>query len=281
MLVLQEAEAAGATADARTVAEAEGAYARRIGRRADEFGVLAGMAEDKGLGRALREKMREELVATAYLRQAFSNELSVSDDLLRSTLEDVRRGDERARATNVVICALATNLWRRASGGEDFAKLADVYSQEEGREPGGDMGEQVTQEFFAGDAPGVWNVVSRLRPGEISPPLDTSEGLMVFKCIGRTESEQEGLSMRLARIVLYRALLYENYDPEFVRRSLAHERRGKVVQGIVDRQMARSEIVFTPEGEKILGERFAKGWRERFDRAHGRTASDGENKKKE
>ncbi len=79
--------------------------------------------------------------------------------------------------------ALASDLARRARGGEDFGDLARRHSQGPSKAGGGDLGR-----LNRGDlAPDLEKVAFGLAPGAVSDPIETSRGLVIFRCVEKTE----------------------------------------------------------------------------------------------
>src|SRR5213075_1428771 len=71
----------------------------------------------------------------------------------------------------------ATDVYQRAKAGEDFAKLAVAYSNSQTALEGGALGWRKGSELptFLTD------VVTRLKPGEVSEPLRTPTGFHIIK----------------------------------------------------------------------------------------------------
>lgn len=265
MLIGQAIREAGFEADGETLRVGRAKYAEKYGRGLDYAG-LRGKMEELGLGDALDVRFRAEARAEAYLKACFRDELTISDETVRKTIESMRRGDARAEATNAVICATATNVWRRAQAGEDFTALARSYGDPE--DDGwmmGDCSRADFAEFEREDEAGsksnpVWEAVSSLPEGGVTPPLDTPGGLMVYRRFPREGADASTVpTVRLGRIAFRRALKYEpeSYEPDFVRRSLEREARGKAVDGIVRRMAQTAEVVF-PNGDRGLPKGFSR-----------------------
>ncbi len=79
--------------------------------------------------------------------------------------------------------AEAEALRKRAAAGEDFASLARRYSQDEGNaQKGGDLGEFGRGELL----PALENAAFALKPGEVSPVVESPFGLHIIKLESKT-----------------------------------------------------------------------------------------------
>lgn len=103
---------------------------------------------------------------------------------LRHILIAIPEGDKDAEKAAL---QKATEIRRRIAAGEDFAKLAETYSDGAGSSEGGDIGwvshgsllKQIDQVAFG-----------KLNIGEVSEPIRTSAGLHIIKLEGREGGKQ-------------------------------------------------------------------------------------------
>jgi len=70
----------------------------------------------------------------------------------------------------------AKEIYRQAMTGQDFGKLAQKYSQEPLAKKGGDLGYMEYKDMV----PQLQKLVQRMKPGSVTPPLRSGEGLMMF-----------------------------------------------------------------------------------------------------
>lgn len=110
-----------------------------------------------------------------------------SDPNVRNLKNDKAQNDEQARKK-------IENLYARLRQGEDFAQLAQNYSEDpNSSQNGGDLG------FIAESALEKANVdlrkaVMALRPGEVTPVQKTGEGYRILKLITREPAGQRDLT---------------------------------------------------------------------------------------
>ena len=109
------------------------------------------------------------------------------DPNVRNLKNDKARDDEQARRK-------AQNLGQRLHQGEDFAMIAQNYSEDpNSSQNGGDLG------FFPESAldkanPELRKAINSLRPGEVTPVMHTTEGYRILKLITREPAGQRDLA---------------------------------------------------------------------------------------
>ncbi len=112
---------------------------------------------------------------------------SKPDPTVRNLKGDKATNDEQARKKILTLEA-------RARGGEDFAALAQNFSEDPNTAAnGGDLG-------FIGESsldkanPDLRKMVMSLSPGQVSPPIKTEEGYRVLKVISKEPAGQRELA---------------------------------------------------------------------------------------
>jgi len=82
----------------------------------------------------------------------------------------------------------------RLKSGEDFAMIAQNYSEDSNTAPnGGDLG-FVPDSAFEKTSPELRRMILGLKPGEISPVLPSTEGYRILKIISKEPSGQRELT---------------------------------------------------------------------------------------
>ena len=106
------------------------------------------------------------------------------------------------------------DIRKRALAGEDFATLADTYSQGPGAGQGGDLGY-----FKQGQmAKEIEEVAFALKPGEISQPFRTNVGVHLLKVEEHSSAGQQTLSAEVSEGIkrkLYNEALRQRYERWF------------------------------------------------------------------
>ncbi len=122
-----------------------------------------------------RITVREEEVKAYYRkhRKDFSRPLEVRlRDIFIPFPDNSFLGKEKARS-------LAMDIYERLKKGEDFASLAREFSKGPGRKEGGDIGYVKKGELD----PAIEEVAFKLKPGEISRPVETDEGIHILQAL--------------------------------------------------------------------------------------------------
>ncbi len=123
--------------------------------------------------------LERELMVNEYIRLNYSNDLVVTEQEIDKTIARITRYNANAKLTNEVQKAKARDLHLRAKNGEDFFQLADKYSEEPGKAPGGAMLATIEADF-AGDK-ALWVAASNLVDGAVSPVTEGMDGYYIFK----------------------------------------------------------------------------------------------------
>ncbi|MCI0691558.1 peptidylprolyl isomerase [candidate division KSB1 bacterium] len=96
--------------------------------------------------------------------------------------------NKATRADSDTVRSLAADILRRARSGEDFAQLAQIYSEDESnRDKGGDLG------FFKRSAmvKPFEDAAFAANPGDIVGPVQTTFGLHVIKVVAKKKENDE------------------------------------------------------------------------------------------
>jgi len=193
-----------------------------------------------------------DLLNQTYLQTTMATQLVVSAEEVSNQVAVTVAYNSRMALTNQLICAQASNVLARARAGADFSELADEYSQDDQKEPGGDIG-FCTASDFSLEAPSYWENIVSLRPGEVTDVMKTEDGFEIVKFLGEKEDvygDGSVIARHLARIVWRRAIIFDE-DYEFIKRELTRERRSEVV-GAAARRLRQKADVKYPCGEDVL-----------------------------
>ena len=236
-------------------------FERTFCKKGQTFADLEKLFKDESQTKRFHKMIALEAEQEAYCVSNYSNEYTVTSNAVMDAIAQAVKVNEYVPVTNAAIFASASNLVTRARAGEDFAKLADEYSQDEQKEAGGVMGE-CDESDFPLDAEKLWPILKEMKVGEISDVLDTEEGLCIFKCNKVVpESEKTGeFALDLSRIVLYKIMYYEIPTYEQCKRDFERESRQEVMGKILAK--ARGELkIELPQGASALPQSFIRSFR--------------------
>ncbi len=139
-------------------------------------------------GDELRKKA-DETVTQAYMKDYYQKNLGKFKEPEQIHLRTILIKADPSGGTKVWNEALkkTNDLAKRARGGEDFAKLAEKYSQDPYAKKGGDVGwTHVGSLFEEIDA-----AAETMKPGEISNPVMTIYGYHLIKLDGKKAAVQK------------------------------------------------------------------------------------------
>jgi peptidyl-prolyl cis-trans isomerase SurA len=141
-----------------------------------------------------REEIRRELILSLLRQRDVLQRISVTPREIEQFLEKQAKtpsaasefnvshiliavGQEASSAQQEAAAKRAEDVYQRAKGGEDFAKLAVAYSNSQTAFEGGSLGWRKGSELptFLTD------VVAKLKPGEVSEPLRTPTGYHIVR----------------------------------------------------------------------------------------------------
>jgi len=140
----------------------------------------------------LRDALRKEAAPSeAEIRGAFDADPSAYglprhwqlDNILKRFPEGAG-AEERARLRRSM-----ERIRERVVAGEDFARLAREESESQTRLRGGTAGAVRLDQL----APQVARVVSGMKPGDLSPVIESTDGLMLLRCTGILEPQEPSL----------------------------------------------------------------------------------------
>jgi hypothetical protein len=157
------------------------------------------------LGRGLQELIEENALIRSFREAEHQQKLTVSKEEVDEQLKKTKAYHERAEATNQLVTAKGKAICEQLKKGEDFIKLAGLYSETVDK-PVGEWGT-----FLKGEIENVQirEAAFSLPVGAVSEPFDTEEGLVIIKVIERTQEvhgpttvPSEPVTVKLGRIVL-------------------------------------------------------------------------------
>ena len=185
-LILQQAEQMRVAVSEAEVEQARRQILERGGMSEADF-----QAELKKMGlneRQYRDSLREQLLSSRLVGYAVRSKVVVPEEKIR----DYYNKEYTAKAAGYHLLQIgfssggkaaarqkAEAVRQRALAGEDFKELARRHSELPSAADGGDIG------LFKADemAPHMREAVTALKPGGISPVVETSESLMLFKLL--------------------------------------------------------------------------------------------------
>jgi peptidyl-prolyl cis-trans isomerase C len=194
-LMAQEAKAAGVAVDDTLVTSVLDRFVRQFGGEAQVDQMLAPM----GLTRDdFRQAIARDLTIRKYVDDKITPSIAISDADTKAFYDqnpEMFAGTDSVRASHIILLshqedteqmikdrrAQLEAIRQRALGGENFAKLAREYSQDNLAQNGGDLGY-----FPRGMMVKPFEEAAfSLKKGQISPIVDTQFGMHIIKCVDK------------------------------------------------------------------------------------------------
>ena len=249
LLVKSSAAGRRLDADEAHLKRVQDRYSREVFRKDGKYGNLAGLVSGEEF-QAIDAVVRRTAVVERFLAEVMSPRFKVSEAEIDEAWSNVVKQAALADATNSVLMATARDVVRRARAGEDFTSLVHAYTQDVNSDADGYV-EEKTEMDFSADKPGVWAVVSRLNVGDVSDPLDSEEGLSIFR-LARIEppNEEHDENWRiLQRIVFHRMLKYPYKTRDELAVALREDARRRMGVAAIRELVAENPVSF-PSGLK-------------------------------
>lgn len=203
-------------------------FASRVGRKARAFTYAQitnrlSAAQAASLDADLRQDCRYQK-AHSILRD--ESRVSVTPQEAEKRFARIRDYNARAEAAEREAYAAATNAWRRLAGGAAFEDVAAELDGQDSRIVS-DMEWGTFQLPFFADDPALREALSRMGPGEFTPPLPGDNGLLLVlvqeKLPPSSPADAGGDYYRLARILFRLPETFELTDAERLRKDLERE----------------------------------------------------------
>ena len=223
-------------------------FAQNYGAKKQSFEKLRGVVEGAGYLKEFEDNLRLEALIKTFVTTVYSNRYYVSDTDILKYRKDVEDFNVMANATNAFNRAMAAKVAERARKGEDFARLADEFSQDPGKNPGGLIGQCDEHDFE--DAKHVWLAVASLKTGGVTDVIDLEDGYAVFhvnKRLSAEETETGEEALLLSRIFFRRAFTFPPQSDEDFRADIEKELRQALFKDIIVAFRRQSKIEY-PEG---------------------------------
>lgn len=198
--------------------------------------------------RAFIERVAESKVALeAYLNKNCAGKLEVTEEEITNALARAKAWNDMVDATNRYAYAMASNIVKWAAQGQDFGKLADKYSADPEKKPGGLIDDHAAVSFSSATV-SYLDTLDQMPAGKVSDILPSIEGLLIVKALGKND---KGVP-QYQRIVLLTGEKYPTYTREEIRRMGADELKTKFINEFLSETGKRVKIEY-PHGEDLFG----------------------------
>ena len=218
------------------------------GRPKQTFAELKSVMAKSGFAKEFEANLEFDARLRTFVTTVYSNRYYVSEADLKKVKDGVAAYNRRAEATSQVKVAHAAAIRKRVLAGEDFAKLADVFSEDDEKQKGGVLGDCDESDFA--DEKEIWRKLSALKENAVSEVLETEDGYSLYKVLRRNaadKSQTGGESLTLARIFFRRAFLFPPQTDDELRIDVEKETRDKLLSDLYKAFRAQSDVTY-PNG---------------------------------
>lgn len=218
----------------------------------------------KGFSETERQTISERVDAEAMMVKAqkefiAQNPQAVSDEEVSDFLEKFARYQSVAMATNTLVWARGTNLWRRIKAGESFEKLANLHTEDDDNLTDGEWGA-----FRLSDLRGdgdLEKTVAALKIGDVSAPIEADNGLVILKLTDIENPTADGSAEELvkfpdtvyslSRIFLKLPVIYDTLTHDEAVNVLKESREADAFEAFISNRIERTEVDY-PSGVAIF-----------------------------
>ena len=168
-----------------------------------------------------KKRLREQIIISKVVNSQVRNKIVVTDGDLRKFVGENKEVLENAESFRISQILLkrkdadnskleeeAGDLLKKIEQGESFSDLAKQYSEDPSAKAGGDLGSlkksQLNKSFT--------DVISQMKPGDVSKPFWTDSGLHIIRLESRTEAKSNDEALEEARNMLNDKIFRERYN---------------------------------------------------------------------
>ena len=199
----------------------------------------------------MNERIRVEAIG-GRVRKWFleANPVKTDEKEVKLFQEKFADYNRRAALTNAVIWAHATNVWNHLQAGMSFEKAANKYTEDENHPENGEWGGFRLSDLA--DDGNLSDIVSKLKPGWYTPPVEGDNGLMILR-LDSIEKQEGGNEERynLSRVFFQLPEFREIVSDEVMRAELLKAKENAKFNSFVRKLVSGVNVTY-PSGEKIF-----------------------------
>ena len=169
-----------------------------------------------------KKRLWEQIVISKLVNSQIRNKIVVTDEDLNKFVAENKEVLENTESYGISQILLkkqkdvdnrkleekADDLLKKIEQGESFSDLAKQYSEDPSAKAGGDLGllkkSQLNKNFT--------DIISQMKPGDVSKPFWTENGLHIIKLESKTEVKNNDEALEEARNMLNNKIFSERYN---------------------------------------------------------------------
>ena len=151
----------------------------------------------------LKEKIKEQILRYKLMSREIGSKIIISQERIKDYYQKNKSEFQRMEGIHLAHIILrvdpngpseelaqkkqlAQEILDRLKRGENFSDLAKTYSQDASAAQGGDLGLFKLNEIDSS----LKEVIAQLKPGEVSPVIQSPQGLQIVKLVSRNEAKE-------------------------------------------------------------------------------------------
>lgn len=194
--------------------------------------------------RILEQGVEEELLVNAAKARIIEEaKISIADEAVTNELVRMHRMNQIAAATNALVYANASNIWRKIqSRNLTFDEAVSDYSESEDASA---RGAWVTAKVSQmKDEPRLVRAICNLRTGDFTPPIEVDNGLCIIRVDSRKiENPNDEETFELSRIYLRLAQTWDEVSADEMRRAMREKAEQDVISGKLKELIGKSQVI--------------------------------------
>jgi len=169
-----------------------------------------------------KKRLREQIIISKLVNMEIRNKIVITDEDLKKFAtenKEVLENTERYKISQILlkkqkdtdnskIEEKASELLRKIEQGGSFSDLAQQYSEDPSAKVGGDLGSlkksQLNKIFI--------DILSGMKPGDVSKPFWTESGLHIIKLESRAEAKNKDEAREEAKNILINKIYAERFN---------------------------------------------------------------------
>ena len=192
----------------------------------------------------LQDRVAYITVTNAILSKASIEPTEVE---VAARIRSIAEHNLRADATNALVFARATNVWRKVvANTNSFEETAKLYSEDEYINIGCEWGTFTSDQLADEDA--LKQLLPGLKIGDITAPIESDGGLAII----RLDERDSANNMTFSRIFFRLPMYFEVETEEEARLFLRGEKANKVVNDTLKTWVDKLKVEF-PDGKNVFG----------------------------
>jgi len=228
--------------------------ARRQGNPNERFATSFLKSLGEGNDKVLRDSIRRQYSVEVAEQNVRSNVTAVSDADIAKYRADMLARNEKMIPLRDKSYQTATNLWLEIVAKTNFDAKVQEYVEERDHIHGDPEWGSFTMDFF-NDNPAFQETLRGMAVGDITPPINLDNGIMIVKLAGREEGDgTRATRYDLASLFIAIPYVWDPQPDDVLRETLWKERGDRTWEDLQKSLVEKANITY-PSGREWLDTR--------------------------